>query len=103
MTPAPKLWIARLVSIPILAVLPLIASLPGLGLLHETRGDSIPIFGLLGFFGGLVAAIVLARRTLFARKDSSASDCFKIIATLAVVEAAVFSLVIVLARILPST
>lgn len=84
-------------SIPLLLVLPLIAALPGLGLLHETRGDSVPVFWALGFFGGLIAAIVLARRTPFTRKSSSASDCFKIIAILAVVEAAVISLVVVFA------
>ncbi len=87
MSPNAKLWVARVVSVPILIMLPIIAMIPGLGFLHETRGDSMPLFGMLGFFAGGAGAIVLASRTLFARRGTDAAGCFRILAIVASCEA----------------
>lgn len=64
-----KILLIRVISIPVLLLLPLFFSIPGCAIADENRGDSWPIFSMLGFGLGFVVASVLSVWTLFIRKD----------------------------------
>jgi hypothetical protein len=85
-TPSSKLWVARIASIPVLLFLPLFGFVIGFGAANEHLGDSMPWFGLLGFFFGGMIAVVLSFITTFAPKNSPSAKCFRIIVTVAVLE-----------------
>jgi hypothetical protein len=98
MTASSKLWLARAISIPVLLALPVVCFGIGFVVAAEHRGDSMPIFGLLGFVGGLVLAVLFARMTTFAPKQSSVARCFRIIAGVGTAEAIVWLLLRILDR-----
>ena len=56
------MWIVRVSGGLLLLVLPLICAVPGLAIFRETRGDSVPFFGLSGALAGVACAWMIGRR-----------------------------------------
>ena len=90
MTQSQKIWTLRLVSIPALLYLPITCIGIGITLSRENRGDSFPTVSLLSFLGGLIAAVVLSRQTLFAPIKSSPNRCLMVFAGIVLFEIAAF-------------
>ena len=83
MTRTYKLWILRLTSIPALFYFPIACVGIGIAVSRENRGDSFPLLSLLCLLGGLVAAGVFSRHTLFARIDGSLKRGFWVLVSIA--------------------
>lgn len=64
-----KIWSVRIISLPVLLLLPFIFAVPGCAIFEENNGDSWPVFGMLGFGLGCLIAGVLSVWTLFIAKD----------------------------------
>jgi hypothetical protein len=66
MTANVKIWVHRVVSVPVLLFLPLLGMAIGGTVTGENQGDSIPFLSMLGLLAGATAAAFFSKRTVFA-------------------------------------
>jgi hypothetical protein len=69
MTQHRQLWLVRLMSIPLLLLLPIMCIAVAAITIGFPRGDSFPTATFVGLLAALIAVVPIARRTLFASAE----------------------------------